>query len=252
MHAPTSSTPSDGRVRDLRISVTDRCNFRCTYCMPAEGMEWLPRDGAAHLRGDRARRPGLRRALRLRRHPPHRRRADRAGPPAGAGRASCARASGVDLAHDHQRRHAPARRRRPARPPGCDRVNVSLDSLRRERFLAMTRRDELDRVLDGIDAAHGGRLRPGQGQRRRRCGASTTTRSSTSPTFGREPRRRACASSSSCRSTPSGDWADDQVVTPGRDRRRHRRRLPARAGRRRAARRRPTAGATSTGGARSA
>ena len=34
-----------GRVhRDLRISVTDRCNFRCTYCMPAEGLEWLPRD----------------------------------------------------------------------------------------------------------------------------------------------------------------------------------------------------------------
>ena len=34
-----------GRVhRDLRISVTDRCNFRCTYCMPAEGLEWLPRE----------------------------------------------------------------------------------------------------------------------------------------------------------------------------------------------------------------
>ena len=33
-----------GRVhRDLRISVTDRCNFRCSYCMPAEGMTWLPR-----------------------------------------------------------------------------------------------------------------------------------------------------------------------------------------------------------------
>ena len=33
-----------GRVhRDLRISVTDRCNFRCTYCMPPEGLEWLPR-----------------------------------------------------------------------------------------------------------------------------------------------------------------------------------------------------------------
>src|SRR5437588_10773153 len=33
-----------GRVAtDLRISVTDRCNFRCTYCMPAEGMKWLPR-----------------------------------------------------------------------------------------------------------------------------------------------------------------------------------------------------------------
>src|SRR5436190_23947829 len=33
-----------GRVhRDLRISVTDRCNFRCTYCMPEEGMKWLPK-----------------------------------------------------------------------------------------------------------------------------------------------------------------------------------------------------------------
>ncbi|HVI19976.1 MAG TPA: radical SAM protein, partial [Gaiellales bacterium] len=31
-------------LRDLRISVTDRCNFRCTYCMPAEGMAWQPRD----------------------------------------------------------------------------------------------------------------------------------------------------------------------------------------------------------------
>ncbi|MDP7068142.1 MAG: radical SAM protein, partial [Acidimicrobiales bacterium] len=31
-------------VRDLRISVTDRCNFRCQYCMPAEGMQWLPRE----------------------------------------------------------------------------------------------------------------------------------------------------------------------------------------------------------------
>ena len=30
-------------VRDLRISVTDRCNFRCTYCMPEEGMQWIPR-----------------------------------------------------------------------------------------------------------------------------------------------------------------------------------------------------------------
>src|SRR5687767_11704684 len=36
---------SFGRVhRDLRISVTDRCNFRCTYCMPEEGMTWLPRE----------------------------------------------------------------------------------------------------------------------------------------------------------------------------------------------------------------
>ena len=36
--------PYGRTVRDLRISVTDRCNFRCTYCMPAEGLKWLPRE----------------------------------------------------------------------------------------------------------------------------------------------------------------------------------------------------------------
>ena len=36
--------PYGRTVRDLRISITDRCNFRCTYCMPAEGLKWLPRD----------------------------------------------------------------------------------------------------------------------------------------------------------------------------------------------------------------
>src|SRR6187402_919697 len=35
--------PFGRTIRDLRISVTDRCNFRCTYCMPEEGMQWLPR-----------------------------------------------------------------------------------------------------------------------------------------------------------------------------------------------------------------
>ena len=43
-------------VKDLRISITDRCNLRCSYCMPAEGMSWL-RAGGALLRGDR---PGAR------------------------------------------------------------------------------------------------------------------------------------------------------------------------------------------------
>ena len=36
--------PFERTVRDLRISITDRCNFRCTYCMPEEGMTWLPRE----------------------------------------------------------------------------------------------------------------------------------------------------------------------------------------------------------------
>ena len=44
MTTPTALIdPFARRVRDLRLSVTDRCNFRCTYCMPEEGMEWLPR-----------------------------------------------------------------------------------------------------------------------------------------------------------------------------------------------------------------
>src|SRR5215831_11499425 len=49
---PTTPAPAEGplldsfgRVADdLRVSVTDRCNFRCTYCMPAEGLDWLPKD----------------------------------------------------------------------------------------------------------------------------------------------------------------------------------------------------------------
>src|ERR1700716_1081171 len=42
--APALVEPVGRTVRDLRISVTDRCDFRCTYCMPAEGLQWLPRD----------------------------------------------------------------------------------------------------------------------------------------------------------------------------------------------------------------
>ena len=44
MRAMDLVDPHGRTVRDLRISVTDRCNFRCTYCMPEEGMQWLPRD----------------------------------------------------------------------------------------------------------------------------------------------------------------------------------------------------------------
>ena len=41
---PPLVDPFGRRVTDLRVSITDRCNFRCTYCMPEEGMQWLPRD----------------------------------------------------------------------------------------------------------------------------------------------------------------------------------------------------------------
>jgi cyclic pyranopterin phosphate synthase len=51
-NAPPARMPADGPMADtfgrvatdLRVSLTDRCNLRCTYCMPAEGMEWLARD----------------------------------------------------------------------------------------------------------------------------------------------------------------------------------------------------------------
>lgn len=140
-----------GRVhRDLRISVTDRCNFRCTYCMPEEGMEWLDRsellsfeeiERVARLMVDRF---GID-SIRL------------------TGGEPCVRANlddlvrrlaglGVDLALTTNgstlRRHA-----EPLRQAGLDRINVSLDSFRADRFFELTRRDDLDTVLDGIEAA---------------------------------------------------------------------------------------------------
>ena len=150
-------------VRDLRISVTDRCNFRCTYCMPEEGMTWLRRsevltfeeirrlsaifverfevDGIRLTGGEptvRAHLTELVRQLATLRVPTE---ADSAF--AGQSPDLALTTNGATfplLAHDlHE--------------AGLRRVNVSLDTLRRDRFVEMTRRDELDRVLGGIDAA---------------------------------------------------------------------------------------------------
>ncbi len=158
---PTVATPRDlvdpfGRViKDLRISVTDRCNFRCTYCMPEEGMQWLPRsqvmtfEEIERLARVFVERYGLE-GIRLTGGEPTVR-ADLAvlieklaalqGP-----------AGPIDLAMTTNgarlRSMAPA-----LRAAGLRRVNVSLDTLDREKFQRMTRRDELERVLDGIEAA---------------------------------------------------------------------------------------------------
>ena len=81
-------TDSFGRVhRDLRISVTDRCNFRCTYCMPEDGLPWLPRSEVLTFEEIEQPGPAAGDPPRHRVDPPHRRRAHRAGPPA---RAWCA------------------------------------------------------------------------------------------------------------------------------------------------------------------
>jgi cyclic pyranopterin phosphate synthase len=138
-------------VDDLRISVTDRCNFRCVYCMPAEGLKWLPRDevlsfeeitrvarlfvdaGTRTIRltgGEPLVRRDLPQLVRMLRglHPD------------------------LDLSLTTNgfllRRDAGA-----LAEAGLRRVNVSLDSLRADRFERLARRDCLDTVLDGITAA---------------------------------------------------------------------------------------------------
>ena len=80
---------------------------------------------------------------------------------------------------------------RPASPTSCAPPGSTASTSRstrcgRDRFVEMTRRDELDRVLDGIDAAHGGRASTRSRSTSSCSAASTTTRSSTSPTFGRD------------------------------------------------------------------
>jgi cyclic pyranopterin phosphate synthase len=149
---------SFGRVhRDLRISVTDRCNFRCTYCMPAEGLEWLPRsevltfEELERLARLLVERHGIR-SIRLTGGEP----TVRAHLPVLVGKLA---PLPVDLALTTNGATLAAVAR-PLAEAGLRRVNVSLDSLRPERFEALTRRDALPAVLEGIDAALAAGLAP--------------------------------------------------------------------------------------------
>ena len=149
-----------GRVAtDLRVSLTDRCNLRCTYCMPEEGLAWLPKpelltddevvrlvDVAVRLLGVQEIRftggePLLRRGL--------------------AGIVERAAAleprpemsvttNGIGL----------DRLAAPLAAAGLDRVNVSLDTIRPDTFQTITRRDRLADVLKGLAAADEAGLRP--------------------------------------------------------------------------------------------
>jgi GTP 3',8-cyclase len=137
-------------IKDLRISITDRCNFRCTYCMPEEGMQWLPRSEVMSFEEiERLARVFVERygveGIRL-----------TGGEPTVRANLAVLVAKlaklGVDLAMTTN--GATLRSLAPAlRAAGLRRVNVSLDTLDREKFERITRRDELARVLDGIDAA---------------------------------------------------------------------------------------------------
>jgi cyclic pyranopterin phosphate synthase len=145
-------TDSWGReIKSVRVSVTDKCNFRCTYCMPAEGLEWLARaevlsfEEIARLVGVLARlgvdevrltggEPLVRRDLPVL----VRMLADTPGI-----RDLSLTTNGVLL----------DRLAQPLVDAGLRRINVSLDSLDHVRFAELTRRDALDKVLRGLEEA---------------------------------------------------------------------------------------------------
>jgi len=142
-------------IEDLRISITDRCNFRCTYCMPEEGMQWLPRsevmrfEEIERLARIFVERYGVR-GIRLtggeptvRAHLPVliEKLAALEGPEGPVDLAMTTNGATLRLIADT------------LREAGLRRVNVSLDTLDQAKFHRMTRRDELVRVLDGIEAA---------------------------------------------------------------------------------------------------
>ncbi|MGI9600984.1 MAG: GTP 3',8-cyclase MoaA [Acidimicrobiales bacterium] len=147
-----------GRIhRDLRISVTDRCNFRCQYCMPAEGMQWMPRSDLLRFEEiERVARILVERfgidAIRLTGGEP----TIRAHLPvlieklAGLGTDLSLTTNGTNLNRIADDLVA----------AGLKRINVSMDSLRADRFEELTRRDELEHVLAGIDAAIAAGLDP--------------------------------------------------------------------------------------------
>jgi cyclic pyranopterin phosphate synthase len=149
-----------GRVAtDLRVSLTDRCNLRCNYCMPAEGLDWLPTEQvltddevvrlvriAVQLLGVREVRftggePLVRRGL------------------VDIVRRTRALDPDVELSATTNALGL-ARTAQALAAAGLDRVNVSLDSIRRETFHRITRRDRLADVLAGLAAAQDAGLGP--------------------------------------------------------------------------------------------
>ena len=149
-----------GRVHtDLRVSLTDKCNLRCTYCMPPEGLEWLPSpelltdDELVRLVGLAVGELGIT-EVRLTGGEPLLRRslvdlvsrlADLSPRPQ-----LSMTTNGIGL----------AKVAAPLAAAGLDRINVSLDTLRPDTFVTLARRDRLTDVLDGIAAARAAGLEP--------------------------------------------------------------------------------------------
>ncbi len=159
MILPILLKDSYGRaIRDLRISITDRCNFRCFYCMPKEAMEWQPKTeiltyeeivylteifvslGITKLRvtgGEPMVRRDVESLIR-----------------------QLARIEGVEDLAMTTNAHFLRGRAQGLKDVGLERITVSLDSLTPDRFALLTGRNELSQVLDGIDAAIEAGLQP--------------------------------------------------------------------------------------------
>jgi cyclic pyranopterin phosphate synthase len=150
---PSEAPLVDGhgrRIEDVRVSVTDRCNFRCQYCMPAEGLPWLERSEILSFE-EIERLVGLLAEMgvhdvRLTGGEPLVR---REFPTLAAKLALLDGVEDLSLTTNGYllERHADA-----LVAAGITRVNVSIDSLQRDRFFHMTRRDALPQVLRGLEA----------------------------------------------------------------------------------------------------
>ena len=149
-----------GRVaRDLRVSLTDRCNLRCTYCMPAEGMQWqapdtlLTDDELVRLTRIAVQLCGIERVRLTGGEPLIRRSVANvvAGIAALTSRPEISITTNGLLIDKFLPELIEA---------GLDRVNVSLDTLRPDRFKLLSRRDGLDRVLAGLAACCAAGLTP--------------------------------------------------------------------------------------------
>jgi cyclic pyranopterin phosphate synthase len=137
------------RISDVRVSVTDRCNFRCQYCMPAEGLPWLERDDVLSFE-EIVRLVGLLADMgvgdvRLTGGEPLVRRDF----PRLA--AMLATVPGVEDLSVTTNGYLLERDAEKLVRAGVNRFNVSIDSLQRDRFFEMTRRDALPRVLRGLE-----------------------------------------------------------------------------------------------------
>ena len=147
------------RATDMRLSLTDKCNLRCTYCMPAEGLEWLSKQAVMSAEEIvRIVRIGVDllgvRELRL------------------TGGEPLVRADLMDIIAALRSNHPELpismttngvgldKKAAALKAAGLTRINVSLDSLHEETFTKLTRRPFLDRVLAGVDAAWAAGLGP--------------------------------------------------------------------------------------------